>query len=106
MNDQQLDQVLCEWKATPRTPVDFRARVWERIAEQQEAREQSLVVQFQRWLGSLFLKPAPIVALAAVTLTLGAGAGWWKGTADREEAWHELEARYVQSIDPYARTAR
>lgn len=106
MNDQQLDQVLHEWKAEPRVPADFRARVWERIADRQENRAQTVAAQLQQWLAGFFLKPAPVIALAMAMLTLGAGMGWWTGRAERAEAWRGLEVRYVQSIDPYARIER
>lgn len=106
MNDEQLEQALREWKVAPRVPTDFRARVWERVAERQGSRVQTLAALLQQWLSGFFLRPAPVVALAVLMLTIGAGAGWWRGSAVRAEAWREMETRYVQSIDPYARTAR
>lgn len=104
MNDKQLKQVLHEWKPEARVPASFRANVWERIAARQAAREQAPMAKLQQWLTGFFLRPAPVAVLGAAMLTLGIGTGWWKGSRDRADGWTRLEAQYVESIDPYART--
>ncbi len=104
MNDDQLKQVLHEWKAEARVPASFRANVWERIAARQETRDLTFAAQFRQWLTGLIMRPALAAALGAVMLTLGIGTGWWKGSQDRTAEWSRLEAQYAESIDPYART--
>lgn len=104
MNDEQLKRTLGAWKAEVHVPAHFRANVWGRIAARQEARELGPLAQFRHWLVSLLLRPAPVAVLGAIVLSASIGTGWWKGSHDRAAEWNRLEAQYVESIDPYART--
>lgn len=96
--------MLSKWQPQVRVPASFHAQVWERIAARQEARAQTPTALLRQWLMSLLLRPAPAAVLGAAMLLLGIGTGWWKGTHDRAEEWTRLEAQYVASVDPYART--
>jgi hypothetical protein len=104
MNDESLKQQLRTWKAEASLPADFQREVWQRIAERGEARSTtSFATFFETWLGWA-LRPMAAVALAVVAVAAGVGLGTWKGTTDRAAHWEQLEARYVESIDPYVST--
>jgi hypothetical protein len=104
MNDESLKQQLRTWKAEAPLPADFQREVWQRIAERGEARGTSFIAAFvETWLGWA-LRPMAAVVLAVVAVAAGVGLGTWKGGSDRAAHWERLEARYVESIDPYVGT--
>ena len=101
-NQTELEQALQEWRVTTPLPPRFQEQVWKRI-ERLEVPGVSLAEVLRAWVASTFARPA--IAFAYVTLLIAAGlALGFKQANDKAAKWdRQLEARYVQSIDPYQR---
>ena len=97
--DEELRKKLASWKVQPQVPPDFQRNVWNRIAARavRSSKPHSLLVLFARLLGTPRLA-ACAIALSAV---IGAGLGLLESARVNTENWKTLEAKYVQSIDPY-----
>lgn len=102
-NDASLRPLLQEWRVDATLPPRFQEDVWRRI-EKQEAGSTTLWQLARRRLEAAFAQPAVavsyITALVAVGLVLGAK----QGQQQSARADVRLEARYVQSIDPYQKS--
>ena len=98
MNDE-LKKKLTLWKVQPEIPPGFRRGVWNRIA----AREaKSSKVLFGSLLAIPWLTAPRLAACAfAVSVLTGIGLGLIESASANTESWKTLEAKYVQSIDPY-----
>ena len=98
MNDE-LKKKLTLWKVQPEIPPGFRRGVWNRIA----AREaKSSKVLFGSLLAIPWLTTPRLAACAfAVSVLTGTGLGLIESASANTESWKTLEAKYVQSIDPY-----
>lgn len=101
MNDARVSELLHTWQPHVCVPAALHARVWERIAERQAARDRTPLVRLRHWITSMLLRPGFVLALGMVMISVGIGAGWWMGTHDRADEWARLETRYVSRIDPY-----
>jgi len=97
--DDELKKQLASWKVQPEIPPDFQRGVWNRIAarEVKSSRPHFLLVLSNGLLGK------PRLAACAITLSavVGATLGLLESTRANTEDWKTLEAKYVQSIDPY-----
>jgi hypothetical protein len=99
--DDELRKKLASWKVQPEIPPDFQRDVWRRIAAR-EARPSQAPFQCLwaiRWLG---LPQVAALAFVLAGLT-GTGLGLVKSSEANAKNWKSLEAKYVQSIDPYER---
>ena len=106
LSDSELREKLAAWRIEAQLPSDFQQRVWKRIA----AREAGNVDPPRLiWLRSLSISTTqvsvPRLALTAIAigLLIGTTTGVVEASRWNSAAWNRLEAKYVQSIDPYQR---
>ena len=106
LSDSELREKLAAWRIEERLPPDFRQRVWKRIAARDA---DNLDPPWLTWLGSLLIPATqisvPRLALTAIALGLliGTTTGVVEASRWNSATWNRLEAKYVQSIDPYQR---
>ena len=103
MNDRQpdeLDNLLREWRVTEPLPPRFQERVWRRI-ESANPRGVTLWELFKTWTEQTFTRPAVAVAYVTALVMIGTVFGVRQAQAKSTRVQDQLEARYVQSIDPY-----
>jgi hypothetical protein len=98
MDDDELRQKLASWEVRPEIPPDFQRNVWQKIAVRESKPKLSL---FARWDIS-WLRP-PRLAICAILLggLAGTGLGLIESSQANSRNWQNLEAKYVQSVDPY-----
>lgn len=101
-NDTQLEALLQEWRVTSSLPPRFSEQVWKRI-ERAEVPSISVVEAVQAWFAMTFARPAFAVAYVSVLVMAGVALGFFQANQKAGEWERQLEARYVQSIDPYQR---
>ena len=97
--DDELRKKLALWKVKPEIPPDFQQGVWTRIAAR-EARSSKRYF-LPAWAISFFGTPRLAVCAIAVSALIGAALGLVESSRANTESWKTLEAKYVQSIDPY-----
>jgi hypothetical protein len=103
-NQAELQRALQEWRVTTPLPPRFQEQVWKRI-ERAEVPRVSLADVLRTRLTAWFAQPAFAVAYVGVLIVAGLALGF-KQAQDKTEKWdRQLEARYVQSIDPYQRAS-
>ena len=105
-SDSDLRENLAAWRIEARLPDDFQQRVWKRIAAREGANIDS------PWLTRLRIRlisasrlSVPRLALIAVIagIFIGTTTGVVEASRWNSATWNRLEAKYVQSIDPYQR---
>ena len=99
-NDESLRPLLKEWRVNASLPPRFQEDVWRRI-EKQEAGSTTLWQLTRHWLEAAFARPAVAVSYVTVLIAVGLVLGAIQGQQQSARADVRLEARYVQSIDPY-----
>jgi len=102
-NEPTLEQTLQEWHVTTPLPPRFQEQVWRRI-ERAEVPSISTLDAFRAWLASTFARPAFALGYVSVLLAAGLAFGFVQAVGKAALLDRQLEARYVQSIDPYQRT--
>ncbi len=100
--DERLSAVLRSWKVEADPSPRFADQVWHRIERRNAGTPWS---RFLAVLASLTDRPRLAAGFALMLLVAGAGAGLLRGRADAATLTSELQARYVQSIDPFAEIA-
>ena len=100
-NDQQLSDLLQEWKSHTSLPPRFQERVWKQIERAEAPKPQSSLATLVQWIDATFRRPALATAYVAVLLFVGLGAGYWQAQGKSAQAESKLRALYVQSVDPY-----
>jgi hypothetical protein len=97
--DDELRKKLASWKVQPEIPPDFQRDVWRKIAVRESGSSKAPFLSFSaiRWI-SLPRLAAFAFVLAGLT---GTGLGLVKSSEANTNNWKTLEAKYVQSIDPY-----
>ena len=97
--DDELKKKLASWKVQPEVPPDFQRGVWNRIAARESRSSKGLVESLLaiRWL------TLPRLAVWAFVLSgfTGTGLGLIESAQANTKNWKKLEAKYVQSVDPY-----
>lgn len=101
-NQTQLERALQEWRVTTPLPPRFQEQVWKRI-ERAEAPGLTLWDALRGWFTMAFARPAFAVAYVSVLLVTGLALGFVQASHKAASWERQLEARYVQSIDPYQR---
>lgn len=101
-SDDELKESLKAWKAEVELPARFQAEVWQRIAARADEQKQSWVLD---WLLIFLPRPQYASALVAVMILFGFLGAQFQAQQDRAQTFQKLEARYVQSIDPYSQVA-
>jgi hypothetical protein len=92
-------EALTEWNVNAAVPRTFNSEVWRRIEQRRSARLGEL---FAAWLNAVFARPAVSFAYATAALAIGLAAGNLHGEKTARQQQIALEARYIQSIDPYS----
>ena len=106
LSDSELREKLAAWRIEAQLPPDFQQRVWKRIAAREAENVDPL---WLAWLGSLLISATqvsvPRLALTAMAigLLIGTTTGVVEASRWNSATWNRLEAKYVQSIDPYQR---
>ena len=101
-NDTELKSLLQEWRVTSLLPPRFGEQVWKRI-ERAEVPSISLIDAVRAWFAMAFARPAFAVAYVSALLVMGLTLGFVQASNKATSLERQLEARYVQSIDPYQR---
>jgi hypothetical protein len=98
MDDDQLRQKLASWEVRPEIPPDFQRNVWQKIAVRESMPRLPL---FGNW--NISWLRAPQLATCAIILggLAGTGFGLIESSQANSRNWKNLEAKYVQSVDPY-----
>ena len=99
-NQTTLEQTLQEWRVTTPLPPRFQEQVWKRI-ERVEVPGISLADAVRAWFTLAFARPAFAVAYVSVLLVAGLAFGFVQASEKAAHLDRQLEARYLQSIDPY-----
>ena len=99
-NKDPLASVLKQWRMDAPLPPRFQQQVWNRI-ERNTAEPVALWPLAVAWLRSSIARPALAVAYALVLLFLGMTGGALQAQRDNARIASTIEARYVQSVDPY-----
>jgi hypothetical protein len=106
--DPELSRLLQSWHVAARVSPAFKSEVWHLIAAESSSAGVAiapLLRPIARWLERSFARPAWSVGYALAVLAAGLWAGYWQAT-QQTERWDQLmSARYVQTVDPYSRTA-
>jgi hypothetical protein len=106
LSDSELREKLAAWRIEAEVPRDFQQRVWKRIAVREAA---NIDPAWLIWLKSLLLSATRLsvqrLALTAVVvgLLVGTTTGLVEASRWNSVTWSHLEAKYVQSIDPFQR---
>jgi len=99
--DVRLDVLLHEWKADAALPPRFQEEVWRRIAHADTPVRIPWWAELWQLLEAAFRRPALAVVYVTVLLLVGFGAGLMQAREKASQVDHTLEARYLQSVDPY-----
>lgn len=102
-NQTTLEKTLREWRVTTPLPPRFQEQVWKRI-ERLDAPNISVLDALRAWFAITFGRPAFAVAYVSLLLVAGLAFGFVQANEKAAHLDRQLEARYVQSIDPYQRT--
>jgi hypothetical protein len=98
MDDDQLRQKLASWEVRPEIPPDFQRNVWQKIAVGESKPKLPL---FGNWNISWLSTPALAACVVVLGGLVGTGLGFVESSQANSRNWKSLEAKYVQSIDPY-----
>ena len=101
-DETQLEGLLQEWRVTSPLPPRFGEQVWKRI-ERAHVPSISVVEAMRAWFAMAFARPAFAVAYVSVLVTAGLALGFVQANHKAAQWERQLEARYVQAIDPYQR---
>ena len=94
-------KALQEWKVDTSLPPRFQEGVWRRIALTEARREPSWWRDLFQTVDAAFRRPALAVSFVVILLLAGLSIGLIRARQESARADASLEARYVQSIDPY-----
>ena len=106
LSDSELREKLAAWQIEAQLPRDFQQRVWKRIAVHEAA---NIDPAWLIWLKSLLISATRVsvlrLALTAIVaaLLIGTTTGLVAASRWNSLTWNRLEAKYVQSIDPFQR---
>ena len=97
--DHELRKKLASWKVQPEIPPDFQRGVWDRIAAREAKSSKGLLESFFAipWL----TLPRLAVCSLVLSVSAGVGLGMIESAQANTKNWKTLEAKYVESIDPY-----
>jgi hypothetical protein len=106
LSDSELREKLALWRIDAQLPRDFQQRVWKRIALRDAG---DVDPPWFVWVRGLLISAprvsVPRLALTAIAigLLIGITTGVLEASRWNSATWNHLEAKYVQSIDPYQR---
>jgi len=105
-SEAELREKLAAWRIKVYLPQDFQQRVWKRIAVREVASSDFSLLT---WLKSLSNPNLGLsirqlaLSVVVVGLFVGTTTGVVEASRWNSATWNRLEAKYVQSIDPYQR---
>jgi hypothetical protein len=102
-SDSDLREKLAAWRIEARLPDDFQQRVWKRIVAREAANIDSPWLAWLRILAPRFSVPRLALAAVIAGIFIGTTTGVVEASRWNSATWNRLEAKYVQSIDPYQR---
>ena len=105
-SDENLKKQLSAWDVDVEVPSRFQANVWAQIAAQESARSFSLWERLSDWFATEFYKPHMAAAAITFALTLGVGTAYMKAQDSNAMVGKQLEAQYMQTINPLAHASR
>ena len=91
-------ELLEKWKVDSALPANFNAVVWRRI---EDRRRFSVADAIGLWVSELFAKRAVTVAYLSLAVVVGLTVAQVQSSKVLQERESQLQARYVQSVDPY-----
>lgn len=100
--NKEIDQKLKAWKVEVEVPSRFRANVWQRIARENAAREQSFLHRLAFLLTSRLAAPRYATAVVLLAAFIGLSTAHMEARSTNSRRWKNLEDRYAASIDPIA----
>ena len=106
LSDSELREKLAAWRIEGELPPDFQQRVWKRIVIRDAG---DVDPPWLTWLRSLLISGTPVsvprfaLTAIAIGLLIGSTTGVVEASRWNAATWNRLEAKYVQSIDPYQR---
>jgi hypothetical protein len=106
LSESEMREKLAAWRIEAQLPRDFQQRVWKRIAVREAANvDPPWLIWLRSCLISATRVSVPRLALTAVAvgLFIGTTTGVMEASRWNSATWNHLEAKYVQSIDPYQR---
>jgi hypothetical protein len=101
-NQRDLEGLLREWRVTTPLPPRFSEQVWKRI-ERADVPSIRVVDALRAWVAMAFARPAFAFAYVSVLIMAGLALGFVQANHRTAQLDRQLEARYVQAIDPYQR---
>lgn len=104
--DPRLSALLHSWTVPSTAPPRFAEQVWARLGQTTPDPAISVWDIVRSWLTAALRNPRVATAYVALLLALGAGAGALRGHSAANAMAGDLQARYVQSIDPFAALTR
>jgi hypothetical protein len=99
--DSRLSALLHEWKPGAELPPRFHEDVWRRIEQADAAPAGSPRLNWLQWIDALFARPAVAISYVVVLLVIGLSTGALQSRETTSRLDHALQARYLQSVDPY-----
>lgn len=99
-----LDALLKQKQPHVTLPARFQSEVWQRIADRETT---SPWAPLQAWLNewaAVLTRPRYASALLAVVIVVSAGLAQLQSVASERETGAALQARYLNSIDPYSKS--
>jgi hypothetical protein len=105
-SDSELREKLAAWRIEGSLPDDFQRQVWKRIAVREAVNSGlswSTGLERLSIFGQGFSVPRLALTAVAVGLLVGTVSGVLQASRWNSATWNRLEAKYVQSIDPYQR---
>jgi hypothetical protein len=91
-------ELLRSWTLDAAVPANFNSVVWRRIQERRRVDVREAIGQ---WMTELFARPTVAVAYLSLAVLVGVAAAQVQSSKVLRERRSELEARYVQAVDPY-----
>jgi hypothetical protein len=98
--DENLRQVLHQWKVDAPLPPRFQEQVWRRIERSETQVQAPAWVRLWQQLSAALARPSLAVSYVTVLLLTGLLAGYWQVHVTRTQADENMGARYVQLVDP------
>ena len=102
-SDSDLREKLAAWRIEARLPDDFQQRVWKRIAAREAPNIDSPWLVWLRFLATRLSVPRLALIAVIAGIFIGTTTGVVEASRWNSATWNRLEAKYVQSIDPYQR---
>src|ERR1041385_3169294 len=96
-----LGDALHEWRVDAALPPRFPERVWQRIARTEAVRTGALRTGWWQWFDALLARRGIAVSYVVLWLLVGVCVGAWQARHQAARMEGDLEARYLQTVDPY-----